>query len=405
MAILRLKDENGNWVNIPSLVGPAGPQGPQGPKGEDGTGVTILGSYTSLSALQAAHPTGNVGDAYLIEGNLYVWSSTSNSWENVGNIKGPKGDQGEQGPKGDKGDKGDTGSQGPKGDTGATGPQGPKGDDGAQGIQGPKGDDGAQGIQGIQGPKGDTGPKGEDGAQGIQGPKGDTGATGATGPKGDKGDKGDTGAPGTSCTHSWSGTTLTVTSASGTSSANLKGDKGDKGDTGATGPEGPQGPKGDTGTVDTSNFYTKAQVDTKVNAKQNKVLTGATVPTTSVGSNGDIYLLEINEVPYNDFEYGEVAVGTYRGKPLYRNIFNIGALPNNGLRTVAHGVANISHIYDYVGMAINSSGATLKLPRVHPTTSLCIVYEIDKTNITLYTQYDFSAYNVEVTMYYTKTTD
>jgi hypothetical protein len=32
---------------------------------------------------------------------------------------------------------------------------------------------------------------------------------------------------------------------------------------GATGPQGPQGPKGDTGTVDTSNFYSKAQGDAR----------------------------------------------------------------------------------------------------------------------------------------------
>lgn len=152
-------------------------------------------------------------------------------------------------------------------------------------------------------------------------------------------------------------------------------------------------------------FTPKRYVDASVETKQNKVLSGTTAPTSDLGVDGDVYLLEIDETAYNNFDYGEVVVGTYRGKPLYRNIFNIGALPNNGLRTVAHGIANIDYLYDYLGMSTNSSGASLKLPRVHPTASLCIVYEIDKTNITLYTQYDFSSYNVEVTMYYTKTTD
>ena len=36
MSILRLKDENGNWVDIPSIVGPQGPTGPEGPQGEVG---------------------------------------------------------------------------------------------------------------------------------------------------------------------------------------------------------------------------------------------------------------------------------------------------------------------------------------------------------------------------------
>ncbi len=120
------------------LTGPQGPAGAKGDKGEagkDGTGVTIKGSYASEEALKAAHPTGTAGDAYLVAGNLYVWSG--GDWTNVGEIKGPKGD------------KGDTGAVGP------TGPQGP------------------QGLQGEVGPQGPTGPKG------LKGDKGDTGETGS----------------------------------------------------------------------------------------------------------------------------------------------------------------------------------------------------------------------------------
>jgi hypothetical protein len=100
----------------PGPVGPQGAQGVQGAQGTDGadgTGVNILGAYGSEADLAAAHPSGNVGDAYLIGGDLYVWSATSQIWENVGNIKGPQGDPGAQGPKGDPG------PQGPKGDTGS----------------------------------------------------------------------------------------------------------------------------------------------------------------------------------------------------------------------------------------------------------------------------------------------
>lgn len=63
-------------------------------KGEQGTGVTILGSYDTEDALNAAHPTGNIGDSYLVNGSLYVWSETENKWVNVGNIKGEKGEPG-----------------------------------------------------------------------------------------------------------------------------------------------------------------------------------------------------------------------------------------------------------------------------------------------------------------------
>ena len=151
-------------------TGATGPQGPKGDKGDQGTGVTILGSYASESELTTAHPTGSIGDSYLINGYLYVWSDTDTAWINVGNI---------QGPQGEKGDTGETGPQGPKGDTGATGPQGPKGDTGETGPQGEKGDTGPQGLQGVQG------------EQGVQGPQGVQGETGPQGPKGDKGDPGE----------------------------------------------------------------------------------------------------------------------------------------------------------------------------------------------------------------------
>ena len=121
-------------------IGPQGPKGdtgPQGPKGNDGTGVTILGSYNTYNDLVAEHPSGNAGDAYLVGGYLYVWSATTNTWENVGNIQGPQGPQGEQGIQGIQGPQGEIGPQGPKG------PQGPQGKIGPQGEKGDKGDSGA----------------------------------------------------------------------------------------------------------------------------------------------------------------------------------------------------------------------------------------------------------------------
>lgn len=145
------------WTNKAGLANPAtvnikGPQGVQGEKGEPGTGITIKGKYDSLSALQAAHPKADEGDAYMAGTNLYVWNGSA--WIDCGNVQGPKGDPGSKGdaftyadftqeqleslkgPKGDKGDKGDTGA---KGAAGAQGPQGPQGVQGLQGLQGPAG--------------------------------------------------------------------------------------------------------------------------------------------------------------------------------------------------------------------------------------------------------------------------
>ena len=63
-------------------------------KGSDGTSVNILGSYNTVEELKATHPTGNTGDAYLVQGNMYVWCVENNDWQNVGNIQGPEGAEG-----------------------------------------------------------------------------------------------------------------------------------------------------------------------------------------------------------------------------------------------------------------------------------------------------------------------
>lgn len=69
--------------------------GIDGTSGKDGTSVTILGTFESLEALKTAHPTGNPGDSYIIQGNLWVWAIDDEEWENVGNIQGTPGKDGQ----------------------------------------------------------------------------------------------------------------------------------------------------------------------------------------------------------------------------------------------------------------------------------------------------------------------
>lgn len=61
----------------------------KGEAGQDGTSFKILGSKNNESELPQS---GNdVGDAYLINGDLWVWTA-ENIWKNVGNIQGPAGE-------------------------------------------------------------------------------------------------------------------------------------------------------------------------------------------------------------------------------------------------------------------------------------------------------------------------
>lgn len=287
---------SGKVATLETLIGPPGPQGP---KGDPGDSYTVKGLYTTLSALQAAHPTGSEGDAWFVgtsDSNVvYQWDVDQAAWINVGALKGPKGDTGDTGPQG------------------LQGPQGEKGDTGPQGEKGPKGDaftysdftaeqlaslKGEKGNTGPQGPKGDTG---ETGPQGEQGPAGQDGAsytvkglyttlsalqtahpTGSAGDawfvgttednvvyqwdvdqaawvnvgalKGPQGTAAGFGAP-TATVDDNTGTPSVEVTASGPDTEkvfsftfkNLKGAKGETGNTGAQGPTGPAGTNGATG--------------------------------------------------------------------------------------------------------------------------------------------------------------
>lgn len=102
-------DVTGSPHHVIDLIIPRGvdgKEGPTGPKGPAGNSVKILGKYNSKEELIKDHQTGNIGDAYLVDGDLYVWSDNTKVWEDVGRIQGP---------------------EGPIGNTGATGPTGPEG--------------------------------------------------------------------------------------------------------------------------------------------------------------------------------------------------------------------------------------------------------------------------------------
>ena len=60
--------------------------------GAKGTSINILNEYATEEELNEAHPTGNINDAYLVNGYLYVWAESK--WTNVGLFKGKDGADG-----------------------------------------------------------------------------------------------------------------------------------------------------------------------------------------------------------------------------------------------------------------------------------------------------------------------
>ena len=262
LGILRVRQADGSWKEIPAIVGERGadgytpvkgvdyfdgqdgqdgkdgytPQknvdyfdgkdgytpvkgvdyfdGEKGDTGESGVVTPVSGFYTlSVDADGNLWVTSEDGNTPNFEydsatGNLYVIADGTNVL--IGNVKGIQGERGADGVSATHSWNGTTLTITSASGTSSADLKGEKGDS----IKGDKGDPGYTPVKGkdyFDGAAGYTPQKGVDYFDGAPGAPGSNGV---------------------SATHSWNGTTLTITSASGTSSADLKGEKGDKGDTG-----------------------------------------------------------------------------------------------------------------------------------------------------------------------------
>lgn len=79
-------------IGMTGDIGPIGPKGEKGDRGDDGTSIDIMGTYQNLDDLLREHTLGNIGDGYLVNGDLYIWSDNDQNWVNAGPVRGPKGD-------------------------------------------------------------------------------------------------------------------------------------------------------------------------------------------------------------------------------------------------------------------------------------------------------------------------
>ena len=190
MAILRIKQPDGTWAEVPALVGSSGvhigtdtppnsanvwvqPDGDASPVEEwefdldNGTTEKKLVVVSGTTILRVKQPDGTWAEVPALKGS--TGEPGPQGIQGPAGPAGPKGDKGDKGEKGDKGDKGDKGNPFTYGDftaeqlaalKGGKGDRGEKGDTGEQGVQGIQGEQGPQGIQGPQGPQGPEGPRG-----------------------------------------------------------------------------------------------------------------------------------------------------------------------------------------------------------------------------------------------------
>lgn len=87
--VCQRKYQNNTWgeFSTPALWAKWGEKGEPGKDGADGTSINIKGSVSSVEELPES---ANIGDAYVVNEDLYVWDGLT--WNNVGGIKGPAGD-------------------------------------------------------------------------------------------------------------------------------------------------------------------------------------------------------------------------------------------------------------------------------------------------------------------------
>lgn len=111
-----------------------------------------------------------------------------------------------------------------------------------------------------------------------------------------------------------------------------------------------------------------------------------------------------NNAQNNIYSYDEVRIGTWiDGKPLYRKMFDLGALPNNTIKTIAHNIPDIDTMYIDLGNSffINDANTdTYSLSHINIHAIRC-----NKNDIYIQTNTDLRAFNGFTCLNYTKTTD
>ncbi len=77
MAILKVKDANGNWEEIPAIVGGVGPQGPAGPTGATGA----AGKNATINGVNAMTVQGGDGiEAAMSGSTLTIKAKNVEEW-------------------------------------------------------------------------------------------------------------------------------------------------------------------------------------------------------------------------------------------------------------------------------------------------------------------------------------
>lgn len=122
---------------------------------------------------------------------------------------------------------------------------------------------------------------------------------------------------------------------------------------------------------------------------------------------GAITADKIDFTTFADCSLSEIDTGAkwIDGKKIYKKTISCGALPNTGVKNIAHGISNISRILKMDGYAYHSSNqVTIPLQFVSTTAINSVVVNTSGSNIVITTGIDRSSFTESyITLYYTKT--
>lgn len=93
------------------------------------------------------------------------------------------------------------------------------------------------------------------------------------------------------------------------------------------------------------------------------------------------------------------------GKPIYQKTIDFGALPNNTVKTIAHGISNLKRVIHTSTTWTQQGTYSGSLEVMGGDSTAGVDLYVDATNISITTSTDSSNRSVYITLQYTKTTD
>lgn len=149
-----------------------------------------------------------------------------------------------------------------------------------------------------------------------------------------------------------------------------------------------------------NNGIIRLQADRNDNSINARYIILQYTKTTDVAGSGE-YVPSGDKAEHYSTE--EEVIGTWLGETLYRKVINLGNMPNNSSKAVAHGISNFKAPIQASGYMTNGTDNTLIPFCTVGNINYQIGLEFNSTNVVIYAGMDRSAFTGVIFLEYTKT--